>query len=88
MTTWTPRPALAAAVVFAAFAAACASEPGTAAPSADPTTTLAAPSASTAATVPPDIPELEWTEQLLGGATVDGTSYAGRDLVIWFYAPT
>ncbi len=82
-------------VAFALAVAACAGEQadlaGTAATQASVTTNTSATSGSTPAapsTVPPDIPELDWTEQLLGGGTVDGTSYAGRDLVIWFYAPT
>ena len=65
---------LGAGVAFALLVAACAGEPAD---------VVAVGGGDT-----PDVPELDWTEPLLGGGTVDGTSYAGRDLVIWFYAPT
>ncbi len=34
------------------------------------------------------VPEvLDFTAPLLGGGTVNGASYAGKDLAIWFWAP-
>lgn len=32
-------------------------------------------------------PELEFTAQTVGGASFDGTTLAGRDAVLWFWAP-
>lgn len=57
---------------------------GPAAPSPTTGATTPLPSASASAEVPP---QLRFTEPRLGGGTVRGADFAGRDLVMWFWAP-
>jgi hypothetical protein len=46
-----------------------------------PTTTTAAPTA--------DVPEsLQFSAPILGGGRLDGSSLAGRAVMLWFWAPT
>ena len=74
--------------VLAVVAAACTST-GTA-PSGvagSPTTASASPARASSATAEP-LPEvLDFSAPQLGGGTVDGARYAGKDLAIWFWAP-
>lgn len=64
--------------------AAPASSPPPAAPSPDPTSGEGGDEEAP----PPEVPrELRFTAPALGGGTIDGADYAGRDLVIWFWAP-
>jgi hypothetical protein len=77
--------------VLATVAVACSSAGTTVAD--PPSSTAASPSAST---VPPSrsvagptgVPEvLDFTAPSLGGGSVNGSDYVGKDVAIWFWAP-
>jgi hypothetical protein len=82
----TPRFVLAVGVL--AVAASCA-RPGEPASRPSPTGLGAtSPGPATTATAPSPVPgELRFTAPRLGGGTVQGAVFAGRDLVMWFWAP-
>lgn len=93
-----PRSLLVAgSLTVALLAAACGGEPDRAPrmPAAPVTTTPseAAPSpqgTQTPATESPSVQaprELRFTAPALAGGTIRGRDYAGKDLVIWFWAP-
>ncbi len=42
---------------------------------------------NTTATSPPEQQVLSFTAPRLGGGTLDGEDYSGRDVAIWFWAP-
>lgn len=49
----------------------------------------AAPAASAGAAANPDAPEaLQLDAPLVGGGTLDLTSFAGTTVALWFWAPT
>lgn len=85
---------LATATLALALSSCAPSSPDT---SPGPAATGASPSAapSPQPTEPSDDPtddvevprELRFTAPALGGGTIDGSDYAGSDLVIWFWAP-
>lgn len=68
--------------------AACGAPPGdTAAPAIGATSPAAAPVAPTQVATA-GVPEaLDWTADRLGGGQIDGGDLAGRDVVLWFWAP-
>ena len=70
-------PAWLTAVAAFAIAAACSSEPST--------STATPPSSGGASVAVAEI--LDFTAPRLGGGTVDGADYAGKDTAIWFWAP-
>jgi hypothetical protein len=73
--SWFITSAVALAVVL--LAAGCSSTIDTAA--------TTAPSSSQASGAIPEV--LDFTAPRLGGGTVEGADYAGKDTAIWFWAP-
>ena len=75
--------------VLAVVAAACSSVPAaTSTGAGSPTTTASSqpPRPSSAGAEP--LPEvLDFSAPMLGGGTVGGSRYVGKDLAIWFWAP-
>ena len=85
-----PRPvsALLGLLCFAVLAPACSSEP-TELPAADrptPAADAATPPASDRST-PAVTGVLRFTAPRLGGGTIAGEDFAGRDVAFWFWAP-
>lgn len=77
-----------------AFAACGGGEaPETAAPTTDPTTSVPPTRAPDPGSTPPtaavEVPEfLQFVAaDVRGGPDIDGSTYAGTDLVLWFWAP-
>jgi hypothetical protein len=66
-------------------------EPPAAAPSpAEPTEPAAPPEEQSPQPEPDERPvprELRFTAPKLGGGTISGAEYAGRDVAVWFWAP-
>ena len=84
---WTPVPLwvlAAGALVFVATSCS-ASSGGMASPPSPTTPTILSPQPSTPAGQLPR--ELAFTAPRLSGGTIRGATYAGRDLVVWFWAP-
>jgi hypothetical protein len=68
---------LAAALTALVFAAAACSMAGTSGAGGPPATSAS-----------PDVAELlDFTAPVLGGGTLRGADYAGKDVAIWFWAP-
>lgn len=80
--------ALPGALVALVIAGACSSAPSTT-PTSAPTVTSGVtpspPASSGAAQAVPAV--LDFTAPQLGGGTVEGADYAGKDTAIWFWAP-
>ena len=58
------------------------------APTAGAPVTTAAPGGSASTTAPPGVPTpLTFTAPAVLGGEVAGASYAGRDVVVWFWSP-
>lgn len=76
------------ALVALVIAGACSSAPSTT-PTSAPTVTSgitpSPPASSGAAQAVPAV--LDFTAPQLGGGTVEGADYAGKDTAIWFWAP-
>ena len=72
-------------VVLLAACGAPAGEPGGDAPDPTPGARTTAPTASGDATAIPAA--LEWSVDRIGGGQIDGGDLAGRDVVLWFWAP-
>jgi hypothetical protein len=77
------------ALVLAVLAAASCSAPAQRTASPSPPSQGPSEMASPPPASPlPEVPrELEFTAPQLGGGTIRGASFAGRDLVMWFWAP-
>jgi len=85
-----PRHLVPLTIVLVALAASCAEPAGGPASMRGPSGPAAeATSPSPSATGPQaEVPaELRFTAPRLGGGTIRGSAYAGRDLVMWFWAP-
>lgn len=83
---------LVAAAVAALLGASCAPMPGGAAsqpatPAPDRPRAAASPPGPSPAPAPEVPRELRFTAPQLGGGTIRGATYAGQDLVVWFWAP-
>lgn len=74
---WASVVPFAVAVAIGVLAASCTSGPPPGSPS---TVTSGTPSATMAEV-------LDFTAPRLGGETVEGADYAGKDTAIWFWAP-
>ena len=62
--------------------------PSATSPPGDPTPSVGAGSEEPRDEPPHEVPdELRFTAPRLGGGMIDGAGYAGKDLVIWFWAP-
>jgi len=59
-------------------------------PDAQPAEPLAAPSATaTASSATPAVPQsLAFSAPRVGGGTIDMATYAGKPVLLWFWAPT
>jgi hypothetical protein len=90
-----PRPvrALLGLLCVTLLAGACSSEtsePSGAEPAAGQGSTPAADATTPPATdrsTPPAAPVLAFTAPRLGGGTIEGADFAGRDVAFWFWAP-
>lgn len=80
-----------ALVTLTLVAAACGGEPATttdAGSSAAPPSGDGSTQTQTGTLAPAGIPEiLEFEAPLLGGGTLRGADYAGKDVAFWFWAP-
>ncbi|MEX2440418.1 MAG: hypothetical protein WD739_11185 [Actinomycetota bacterium] len=83
------RPAV-LVVAMGLVAAACSSSPSQppAGPAAQPSSNAAQGTPDAGAGREPKVPQvLDFSAPQLGGGTVEGASFAGRDVAIWFWAP-
>jgi hypothetical protein len=70
---------LAGALTVLAFVVSACSEPGTSASDGTPPSTSTSPGGV--------VEILDFTAPLLGGGTLRGSDYTGKDVAIWFWAP-
>lgn len=84
-----------AAVAVALAAAACSAPAqdaaGPAAPDASPTARVVAPTSEASPAGAGDVGavpvNLDWSASLVGGGQLEGSSLAGGDVALWFWAP-
>lgn len=80
--------AVIALVALSLVAAACGGETATSASRSEPDPTTSASAVQPSSSAPAGIPEiLEFEAPLLGGGTLRGVDYAGKDVAFWFWAP-
>ena len=86
---WNPFPLLVlAAVAVILVATSCAPPSGGMASPPSPTSRSTPTIGSPQPSMPGQVPrELEFTAPRLGGGTIRGATFAGQDLVVWFWAP-